>query len=316
MISAARFSMDRDTPSRLTMEEMFPKNHLNDVTSELEKRFFIPFPKEDSSQVAKASACIIGGQGCGKSVFIAYWADLAIQKYGEDRVHIIHTDDIRVALDMIDDSPIQLIIVDDAMTYASSRQVFKQTEIVKVYNKSRHVFEEKLNGKPGLILYIWAWQRFGELDPAFRQGDVLIFKTGMAEPSERKLIGSFLGPWYTKILYQIWDKINRGYNAVKSTSVGCIASLDPSVGVGLYHSGMTDRPLPPMVRSEEYFTDDRAEEEILDKYRTDPVWARRIKMYELNKGGMKQSEIGAQFGVSQGAVSDAVRKVKEVIKKK
>ncbi len=316
MIPAGRFSMDGDTPCTYSMEDMFPASHLRDVTEDLEKRFFIPFPKKSSSQVAKASACIIGGQGCGKSVLIAYWADMAVRKYGTENVHIIHTDDIRVALDVIDDTPVQLIIVDDAMTYASSRQVFKQTEIVKVYNKSRHVFEERLNGKPGLILYIWAWQRFGELDPAFRQGDVLVFKTGMAEPSERKLITSFLGTWYTRILYQIWDRINRGNNLVKSTSIGCIASMDPAFGVGIYRSELTDFVLPEMIRSEEYFSDERTENEILDKYRDDPVWSRRIMFYEMIRDGKTQTEVSAATGVNQGSVSAAVKKVRELIAKK
>jgi len=316
MIPSGRFSMEKDTPPTYSMEDMFPASHLRDVTEDLERRFFIPFPKRTSSQVAKASACIIGGQGCGKSVLIAYWANKAVKKYGEENVHIIHTDDIRVALDVIDDTPVQLIIVDDAMTYASSRQVFKQTEIVKVYNKSRHVFEERLKGKPGLILYIWAWQRFGELDPAFRQGDVLVFKTGIAEPAERKLITSFLGTWYTRILYQIWDRINRGNNLVKSTSVGCIASMDPAYGVGIYRSELTEFMLPEMIRSEEYFSDARLEEEILDKYRDDPIWGRRIEFYELSKEGKTQKEIGELTGVNQGTVSAGIRKVKELIAKK
>ena len=205
---------DGDDTSLLSLDEMFVRDRRRDVTDAADKRFFIPFPR--GSQVAKASCCIVGGQGSGKSELLKARVAKACAKYGRNNVHVIYTDDIRVALDVIDDAPVQYVVVDDAMTYVSSRQVYEQVEIVKTYNKSRHVFEERLKGSPGLILYDWAWQRFGELDPAFRQGDVMLFKTGIAEPSEKRLIESFLGPWYTKILWQIWDTMNRGNNDVKS----------------------------------------------------------------------------------------------------
>jgi len=312
---ASRLFMMADTKPMFSMADMLPeKQHLRDVTDDADARFFIRIPK--GKQVAKASCCIIGGQGCGKSKLLEWRVAKAYRMYGKENVHVIYTDDIRVALDLIDDRPVQYIIIDDAMTYASSRQVVAQTEIVQVYNKSRHVFEEKLQGRPGLILYDWAWQRFGELDPSFRQGDVLIFKTGIAEPSERKLITGFLGEWYTKILWQIWDKINRGNNAIKSTSVACIASMDPSYGVGIYRSGLADIELPRMISHDEHFSDEKETETILQKYRDDPVWARRIECYELSKQGLKQVEIAAKLSVRQGYVSESVNKVRALIEKK
>lgn len=315
MTSAARLSLMNGTPSMFSMDEMVPKkNGLKDITDETDRRFFIRIPK--GNQVAKASCCIVGGQGCGKSKLLEWRVAKAYRIYGRDKVHVIYTDDIRVALDLINDQPVQYIIIDDAMTYASSRQVYDQADIVKVYNRSRHVFEEKLQGKPGLILYDWAWQRFGELDPSFRQGDILIFKTGIAEPSEKKLITGFLGEWYTRVLWQIWDKMNRGNNAIKSRSVARISSLDPSIGVGIYTSGLTDIRLPKMVTHDEHFSDYTEVEDILAKYREDAVWARRIECYELSMGGMKQMEIAEKLGVRQGYVSESVRKVRALIEKK
>ena len=303
------------TPSVFSMDDMIPpKPGLRDITEETDRRFFIKMPKGD--QVAKASCCIVGGQGCGKTKLLEWRLAKAYSIYGRGNVHPIFTDDIRVALDLIDDHPVQYIMIDDAMTYASSRQVYNQTEIVKVYNRSRHVFEERLNGKPGLILYDWAWQRFGELDPSFRQGDVLIFKTGIAEPSEKKLITGFLGEFYTQKLWQIWDMMNRGNNAIKSTSVARIASLDIGIGTGFYRSGLTDVKLPKMVTHDEHFSDATEVEDILAKYREDPVWRRRIECYELSREGMTQTNIAERLGVRQGYVSESVRKVKDLIEKK
>lgn len=309
-----RLAFDDESPTRISMDDVLPEHGLRDITRDLDARFFIPFPK--GSQVAKASSCTVGGQGSGKSEMLKWRVGKAKRIYGEENVHVIYTDDIRVALDVIDDTPVQYIIVDDAMTYASSREVFQQTEIVKVYNRSRHVFEDKLGSKPGLILYDWAWQRFGELDPAFRQGDVLIFKTGIAEPSERRLIEGFLGPFYTKVLWQNWDRMNRGNNAAKGISVGCIASLDRSVGVGIYRSGMTDEPLPPMIRHEDHFKDEDEEQIILDEYRDKAYWPRRISCYELSRQGMRQVDIAEKLGMSQGAVSEAIAKVEKLLKVK
>lgn len=317
MTSSARLSLN-GAPARLSMDELFPTWRIRDITAEMDARFYIPLPK--GNQVAKSSACIVGGQGSGKSVLLAWRAQRARETYGEENVHIIHTDDIRVALDLIDDLPVQYIIIDDAMTYASSRQVFEQTEIVKTYNRSRHVFEEKLHGRPGLILYDWAWQRFGELDPAFRQGDIMIFKTGMAGQTERRTIEQFLGPYCTRYLYEtIWDRIARGGDAgnrMMGMSMGCICSMSPDRGAGLYRSGVADVPLPPMITHDDHFRNEDAAEDILDQYRDKPPWDRRIPCYELSLEGLKQTDIAARLGVRQGYVSDSIRKVKELLEKR
>lgn len=314
MIASRRMSMGIPETS-FRMDDQFPSVKLKDITKDVDRRLFISVPKGD--QVAKTSACIVGGQGSGKTVFLEWMVAKAHERYGEKRVHTIYTDDIRVGIDLLDDKPVQLMIIDDAMTNASSRQIYEQTDIIKVYNRSRHVFEDILKGKPGLIIYLWAWQRFGELDPSFRQGDVYIFKTGIAEPSEKKVITSFIGEWYTRVLWGIWDRINRGNNAAKSTSVGCVASMERRFGVGIYHSGIP-KPglLPPIVRHDDYFSEAAETEAILEKYREDAVWGRRVACWELRQKGKKQKEIAAELGVRQGYVSEAIRKVNELLKKK
>ena len=299
----------------MSMDELFPKNKIYDITEELNARIFLPIPK--GSRVAKSSVCIVGGQGSGKSILLGYMHQISIERYGADNVHCIHTDDIRVALDRLDDKPVQLVIIDDAMTNASSREVFKQTDIIKTYNRSRHVYEERLNGKPGLIIYLWAWQRFGELDPAFRQGDAVIFKTGIAEPSEKRLISGFVGPWYTQILWQIWDKMNRGNNAIKSVSVARISSLEGVRSTGVYKADVPKIPLPPIVRSEDHFRDNRTEDEILEVQRDKPGWDRKIECYLLSRDEeLTQEEIAEKLGVSQGFVSKSQQSVRKLLERR
>lgn len=314
--AAARLSLNLNG-EQLTMNEMFPKYKLRDITEEVDKRFFLRIPKS-GGQVAKASMLVVGDQGCGKSVQLVYYYDKACKIYGKENINTIYTDDIRVALDLLDDKPVQLVIVDDAMTNASSREVFSQTEIIKVYNRSRHVYMERLDGKEGLILYIWAWQRFGELDPAFRQGNVLVFKSGIAEPRERLAIEGFLGKWYTRVLWQIWDTISRGNNDIKNTSVVRIASLDEKYGVGLYRSAYVERPdFPEIIKSDDYFTDESSEDELLDKLKERPGWGTRVQYYiEYRDGDVTQQEIAEKYGIGQGRVSDGIRKVRNELKKR
>ena len=342
-IPCGRLRFAHDEPKvRLSIEDMFPSWTAKEITGDLLKRFLLPVP--GGKQVVKASMCVVGGQGCGKSVFFEWLAGQVRDRYGADRVHIIYTDDIRVAIRMIDDSPVQLLIIDDAMTYASSRQVFKQTDILADYNRSRHVFEGRLRGKPGVILYCWGWQRFGELDPAFRQSDVLIFKSGISEKTERAKIREFVGPIYMNYLWQIWDRISRGDNEAKSTSVGVIASLPPSRGVGVFRSAYAEGILPPMTKHEDAYTEDGEEKPIeqhpvpeedpeaagpspppdeekdapadsIRKARRDPAWTRRLRVWDYRQAHprMTNKAMAKNLGESPSYVANAIRQVRSLM---
>lgn len=338
---SGRLHFARDDPkARLTMDDMFPSWTARDITRDLLKRFLLPVP--EGRQVVKASMCVVGGQGCGKSVFFEWLAGLVRDRYGESRVHIIYTDDIRVAIRMIDDSPVQLLIIDDAMTWASSRQVFKQTDILADYNRSRHVFEGRLRGKPGVILYCWGWQRFGELDPAFRQSDVLVFKSGISEKTERAKIQEFVGPVYMSYLWKIWDRISRGDNAAKNTSVGVIASLPQVRGVGIFRSAFAEGILPPMVKHEDVLADDEGQDtgpdegggpsgdalenaqtpdtpkkgpDTIRRARHDPAWARRMRVWDYRQAHprMTNKTMSKNLGESPSYVANAIRQVRSLM---
>lgn len=307
----------------LSMEAMFPPRTLRDITRAALQRFFMKIPPDSS--VRKSSMCIIGDQGCGKTgLLMAMYAE-ACRRYGTDRVHPIYTDDIRVALDMIDDRPVQLVMIDDAMTWASSRQVSEQTEIIKTYNRSRHVYEDKLRGKPGVILYIWAWQRFRELDPSFRQADVIVFKTGIGEPSEAALVEKFIGTAYYAELSRIWDAMNTGDESAKSRCVARITSQDVARGTGILTFDYGPAPgFPEMVRHEEYFADEDVADEILEEYAEKPEWKWRIEIYRFHVANPKASQRQIADALSplrgspirQGYVSESLRKVRELISSK
>lgn len=309
-----------DMGELLSMDELFPIRKPRDITRGVLQRFFQKIP--EGSSVRKASMCIIGDQGCGKSVLEQSLSAIANKRYGKKKVNTIYTDDIRVAFDLINDCPVQLIIIDDAMTYASSREVSNQTPIIKVYNRSRHVFEEKLQGKPGVILFIWAWQRFKELDPSFRQCDVMIFKTGISEPAEASLIEKFVGTMYMRELNRIWDTMKQGNDDIKSESIARISSLDVARGTGKFIVPWMDNPdFPKMITHEEHFADEETENDILAEYEEKPEWTWRIAIYRLRQESpeLTQNQIAEIIGerrgshVRQGYVSESLRKVTELI---
>ncbi len=313
-----------DCGDLVTWDGIFPNRKMRDITRAVQHIFFQPIPSDFS--VRKGSMCVIGDQGCGKSVFLESISALCCKQYGKENVHVVYTDDVRVALDLIDDKPVQLLIIDDAMTNASSRKVGEQTDILKVYNRSRHVFEEHLHGQSGgVILYIWAWQRFKELDPSFRQCDAIVFKTGISEPTESKLIEGFIGPGYLNELNKIWYEMKQGNDEIKSQSVARISSLDIKRGTGKMIVPMIKNPdFPRMITHDEHFADEDTENDILEEYIDKPEWRWRIEIHRLHQEQpeLTQKEIADMIGdrrgshVRQGYVSESLRKVKELVEAK
>jgi len=304
--------------SVLSYDTMYPSTTDRDITDDMMKRFFQPIPPTGYPRVDLHQGCIVGKQGSGKTELMKFRAKYAIDLYGANNVNLVYTNDVRVGIDMMDSRSVQYLIIDDATSYASSREVHKQTDILKTFNKSRHVFEDKLNGKPGLILYEFAWQRWIELDPGFRDGDSLIFKTGMSGMAEKRGLVDILGEYYTERLYDIWDAIGSGDNDAKGISIGRIPTKDVNKGgVGFFYNDLVDFDFPDMICSDEYFGTEEGNVDLLDEYRSKTGWEKRIQCYEMYSdiaNNMKQSEIAERLGVRQGYVSESVKKVRDLLR--
>ena len=307
------------TSSRLLTESdlVVDKGKIRNITADVNDRLFPPIPTGD--RVRQRHVCIVGKQDCGKTWLMNYILHLIYEKYGKQNANAVNCDDPRVFMDMLNDLPVQVGFIDDATSNASSREAYKQTEILKAYNKARHVFEKILKGKPGIIIWVFGWQRWIELDPGFRDGHFLLFKTGMTGWQDRKDIEDKLGEQYNRFLYQIWDQIERGNDRIKSLSVARIASKRPEDGgVGIYVSKEVPRCLPDMILSDDYYEAEAASIDVLDSYRDKPPWDKRIKIYEAWMSGnyATQTDLANALNIRQGRVSDAVAKVRELLKKK
>lgn len=304
------------TDSDLSAEQ----EELRNITNDADYRFFRAIP--GGKRVIQKHACIVGKQGCGKSELENFRLWMAYEKYGRENVNAIYCDDYRIFIENMNDLPVQYGIIDDATSNASSREIHKQTEILKIYNKSRHVYEKILKGKPGVLLTDWCWQRWIELDPGFRDGHLLIFKTNMTGRNDRFDIVDKLGHVYSDVLDMIWDKIETGHDEFMSMSVARIASKSPeNGGVGIYVSKMVEHVLPEMITAEKYFGHEEANIGILDDLRKKPVWDRRVEAYELyTNEGKTQGEIAKilskryKKNIGQGVISDDIKAVKNRLK--
>lgn len=300
-------------PSRLmSMDDILPGTFRSrDITQEMHERFFVDLPDEERHQIEWRHGCIVGKPGCGKSETFRARAEIAVQKYGRSNINLIYADDLRTAIAMIDDRPVQYCIIDDASKCLSSRQVFEQTEVLGVFNRLRHHFREFIKSESGVFLCEFGWQRWSDLDPGFRDGTSLIFKTNMSAESERRSIQDFIGQRYMGVLDDIWDSMDRGVQSVKSYSVGRIGpKAIAKGGVGMYHLPMTDWDgFPKMVVSSGACAEDKPADP-LEVIRGDPDWALALECYEKSLGGERQQDIASELGLSQATVSRMVSRVR------
>lgn len=281
-----------------------------DITEEANKRFFCDIP--EGCQIEWKHGVIVGKPGCGKSELFKFRAKYAYEKYGDD-LNIIYADDLRVAIEEMKKSgkPVQYIIIDDATKHMSSRKAFDQADVLGIFNRLRHELRKYLQTPSGLIICEFGWQRWIDLDPGFRDGTSLIFKTSMTTNREKEAISEIVGKLYMPCLEAIWDRIDRGGSAgnrAKSLSVARIGTkaIDQG-GVGIYRSEMVDFDLfPRMICSSDYFDEDGGVRppvmpDPLSSIRQDPRWADKVGMYELSKEGIGQKKIGELYPSADGA---------------
>lgn len=312
----ARPLMSFNTEGRLfdSSDLSLSERKVRDITADADARFFRSIPEGRQKDIKKM--CMVGTPGAGKSTALNARAHRALEKYGRSNVNLVYCDDPMIFLDCLDDRPVQYGIIDDATNNASSREIHKQTQALKAHNRIRHIFSD-VRKEGGLLLEDWAWQRWIELDPGFRYGNLLLFKTAMMGSSDRRDITDKIGDDYSRILDRVTDMIDLGDNTVKSISVGRItAKRIDAGGVGIYVTRDIPHVLPELLVSKEYFGVED-EKDLLEKYRDDPKWSKRIQCFDLYDpdNGCNQIWVADQLGVRQGYVSDSIRRVRDLLAK-
>lgn len=223
----------------LRTESIIHAYSLRNLTQKGWKLLFPAVP--DHNAVRHRHLVLFGLPECGKTELLNSIAHQALKTYGKGNVNVIAVYQISDALDLIDRRPVQLLIVDDAVKGANSRKSMAQADDVADFYEVRHIFERKAETMAGVVITIWAAQRFKSLDIVFRNAHMIIFKTAAVDPSDQKEILRYV----PSFAYERLQKITRAIyedadDSVKSES---IAHFPFSNETGLFRHEMQPRIL-------------------------------------------------------------------------
>jgi DNA replicative helicase MCM subunit Mcm2 (Cdc46/Mcm family) len=307
----------REVPNAWEMEQR--RWRPRDITEDIMGRILPPLPKH---MIELIHVCMVGTPGTGKTEAVKYLAMRACLQYGPNNVHIICTDDLNVAIAELDERPVQFLFVDDAAKFNNSRQAGKKENVEKTgdFQLLRHLQRQASGRRNGLVICIFAWQRYMDLIPALRAGYITIFKSGQPGRYDYAETENMLGP-YTQIITEIWDKGKRGDRDAKNWSVAHIASLKGTGREnGLFRTEMIDFPeFPEVIRSEDYYREE-AEPEVeigpelegrLDELR-DTLGPHVVRCYEeVEINGLSIREAAEKLGLSRSTLHRYVSRVQD-----
>jgi hypothetical protein len=246
------------------------------------------FPALPENAVRHRHLLVTGLPESGKTTLLNFLAHEAIKRYGRHRTNLIAVRKISDGLDRIDSSPVQMMVVDDAIRSANSRTSGRQADDVGDFYEIRHVFEDRASSLAGVVITVWAAQRFKSLDIVFRNAHAIIFKTVAADPTDSKEILQYIGPRAFARLQKITMEIyGRANDAIKSEAVVCLPFANKS-GTFRYWmvtpilnfnenprlNGSKVAPLAP-------FSFDIGA--VLEKYQKNRSWRKDARAYYLNR---------------------------------
>ena len=284
---------------------------LRDLTQQLND---IAFPKMIPGAVLWRHNTICGLPECGKTVTLDDRAYQTKKRYKD--VNQVRTDDLNVAIEKINDQEVQHLQIDDASEYAASLAPYEVKEKIAIFQKLRHVFEERAETDTGIVIIDLGWQRWKEVYPTFRNGQTAIFKTGMSEPDDDNMIHRLIGDVAHQALHEIWHLMVLGNQQIKSTSIGYIPSLrSQSNAAGFYYSTYRKdwTGAPKMIYSKDYFGGDKMDIGFaLDKIaKRGEDWMFKTECYTLVEiDGKTTTEVAEEQGKTQGWISKCVSAVK------
>ncbi|MFA6804248.1 MAG: hypothetical protein WCR24_07165, partial [Candidatus Methanomethylophilaceae archaeon] len=288
-----------------------------DITNRVNRRMFSGVTEHEMSL---CTSCILALQGAGKTELCKYLAYTAQQEYGKD-CHTIVTNDLTIAYDEMDDSPVHVIVIDDAATNLSSMQGSEKNKAFNKWFMIRHIAEEVADSDTGKIFVFFNWQRYSTVHPNFRNPNMWFFMSPMADVKDINQVQSRIGDRGYVALKDNWDKIQDGDMILKSKSVVRIPDRDIAGGVGWYNSKYMRefKPewngWPKMLKAEEYgrVKEVPTVEEILDKYRNDPDYSQCVELYRDYNDGVSQVALETRYGIPQYTISRMIKKIRSKI---
>ena len=284
---------------------------LLNLTSKVYNLLLAPMPQ---TKVETISCAILGRRGSGKSVMMTSIAKMITDYYGSDSVNIVWSTSLRYNIDHMDPTkPIQVLLVDDAMQEQSSRRIHRNTDVLADYNGIRHLNEDVYSR--GRIIVIFAWQRWMDLDPAFRQSiDIVFLKTGQADETEKEHMKRMYGDDCYRYIVKNWSYTFAGDDNAKSRSIVHLVPFEDSgYENGVFVQKMLDFPeMPEFINISKQEPDEKeadAKVSGLPKNKTDPKWNLKLKCYNLAQQSLDCRTIAKKLKISHTSVTRYVKEV-------
>lgn len=272
------------------------------------------FPAIPEAAVRHRHLVLVGRMESGKSTALNAIAREALRRYDPRDVNLIAAYSTPDAIERINSQPVQLICIDDAVKEANSRTSGRQAEEIGDFFQIRHIYEERSQSQGGVVITIYATQRFKSLDLVYRDGTIIIFKTTPTDPDEKRFIMDYVGPAAFSELNHITDRIyHHADDLAKSQAVACFTSTG-KVGTFRYAMGpkvlQFDHNNPLAVIGEQFtFTAASAVEQL----RQMPAWKRRANIYWDHirpDAPMDQDALAVKYKVSQATISRGISAVR------
>lgn len=140
-------------------------------------KYLFPHDEDIKDHFELKTTAFVGGMGSGKSSSFRFEVNFIRNYWGWDQVNAVMTDNVQLAMENFTQHPIQIIIIDDAMTKQDSRRSMGDENVTATqqFMLIRHLAKEM--GFGGVIYVIWAFQDPTGIDKRFRNTcDVVIFK--------------------------------------------------------------------------------------------------------------------------------------------
>ena len=222
------------------------------------------------------------------------------------------------AVEKLNSRPVQFLAVDDAIKNANSRKCPERADEIGEFFEVRHIYEERTGNTNGIVVTLWATQRFKSLEPAYRDATILIFKSLPSEPTDKKFVYDYIGPEAYQELVYINDRIfAHEDDLIKNRMIACFGDSNKA---GLFKTDLKPGELPPklikLTRLKPLdtvgdlfnFTTGAALEDI----RKDKAWERRANIYYdyTKPNGLTQMQLAEKYKLDQAQVSKAVKSVR------
>lgn len=290
------------------------KQDVKDISDEIKKRILAPIVQHD---MALFTISVLGLQGSGKTEICKYIAYAVQTHYGASQVNTIVTDNPSVAYPRLDDKPVQLIIIDDAAQHLSSQAAGKRDEFDEWF-MIRHKAEDAGKTDTGRVIAVFNWQRYSSVHPNFRNPDLWLFASPMADTDDIVKVRSRTGNIAYDSLMDNWDKIQSGDQSCKSNVMARIPAKPLPAGVGWVftkYMRLHDPAWggwPEMLRTTGRIT--ITQEEALEQIRNSGEERTALEIYDAYHGeGKTQAQIAQDRKISQSYVSKNISRIEQMV---